>query len=90
MSGREAAVGAGLFILAAGILADQANSAPAAPKPVPVPTHTVIIHQITEHTVTRVVSGSPVSGWQLMFIVIAALVISAGTVITLHIHRRPE
>ena len=92
MSGREVAVGAGLFIMAVGILADQANSpsAPAVkpPAPKPVPTHTEIIHTVTTHVVTKVVGGSPLAGWEIMLIVIATLIISAGTAIALH-SRRP-
>jgi hypothetical protein len=93
MSGREVAVGAGLFIMAVGILADQASSpaAPAvkAPAPRPVPTHTEIIHMVTTHVVTRVVSRSPLAGWQIMMIVIVGLIIAGGTAVAIH-HRRPE
>jgi hypothetical protein len=94
MSGREVAVGAGLFIMAVGILADQANSpgAPAvkAPAPRPVPTHTEIIHEVTTHIVTHVVAGSPVNGLEITLMVIMLALISAGVTIAVHIHRRPE
>jgi hypothetical protein len=92
MSGREVAVAAGLIIVAIGAISEAANQhSPAVTPPVPrpLPTHTVIIHQVTEHTVTRVVSGSPLAGWEIMLIVIAGLIIAGGTTVALF-HRRPE
>jgi hypothetical protein len=93
MSGREVAVAAGLVIVAIGAISEGANQhSPAktpAPKPVPVPVHTVVIHQVTQHVVTRVVPGSPLAGWQIMLIVIAGLIIAGGTAVALF-HRRPE
>src|SRR5215472_14143367 len=88
MSGREAGVAAGLVIVVIGALseaADQHSAAvrPPGSKPVPAPARTVVIHQVTEHVVTRAVPGSPLAGWQLMFVIIAAVVVSAGVVIAL-------
>jgi hypothetical protein len=92
MSGREAAVAAGLVIVAIGALSEGANQhsaavRPPAAKPVPLPARTVVIHQVAEHVVTRVVPGSPLAGWQLMFVIIVAIVVSAGVVIALHSRR---
>jgi hypothetical protein len=83
MSGREIGVAAGLFILAVGILADQ-QPEPHHVAPKPVHTHTVIIHQVNEHVVTRVSSGSPVNGLEITLMVIVGMLISAGVVIALH------
>jgi hypothetical protein len=88
MSGREVAVAAGLVIVAIGAFSETANQhspavRPPPAKPVPVPAHTVVIHQVAEHVVTRVVQGSPLAGWQLMLVIIAAIVVSAGVVIAL-------
>jgi hypothetical protein len=88
MSGREIGVAAGLFILAVSILADQ-QPEPHQVAPKPVPTRTVIIHQVTEHVVTRVRSGSPVNGLEIMLMVVVGMLISAGVIIALHF-RRPS
>ncbi len=93
MSGREVAVAAGLVIVAIGAISEEANHQhspavkPSAPRPVL--THTVVIHQVTQHVVTRVVSGSPLAGWEIMLIVIVGLIIAGGTTVALF-HRRPE
>jgi len=93
MSGREIGVAAGLVIVAIGAISEGANQhspavRPPAPKPVPAPAHAVVIHQVTEHVVTRVVPGSSLAGWQLMLVIIAAIFVSAGVVIALA-SRRP-
>jgi hypothetical protein len=87
MSGREAAVAAGLVIITIGALCEADNQPQhhAAPKPVPV--HTVVIHEITTRVVTRH-AGWPVAGWQIMLMVIVAVVVAGGVAITLY--RRPE
>lgn len=89
MSGREIGVAAGLVIVAIGAISEGANQhspavRPPAAKPVPEPAHTVVIHQVTEHVVTRVVPGAPLAGWQLMFVITVAIFVSAGVVIALH------
>jgi hypothetical protein len=53
-----------------------------------VPAHTEIIHTITAHTVTRVVNGFPLAGWELMLVAIVALIVAAGTAITIHNRRQ--
>jgi hypothetical protein len=95
MSGREIGVAAGLMIVAIGALSEAASH-PGAPAhqlvhvtPRPGPAHTVIVHEVTTRVVTRVVSGSPLAGWELMFIVIAAILVAAGTAIALHSRRQP-
>ncbi len=87
MSGREVGVAAGLVIVAIGAISEAANQHSAAvrppAKPAPVPAHTMVIHQVTEHVVTRAVPGSPLAGWQLMLVLIAAIFAAAGVVIAL-------
>ena len=99
MSGREIAVGAGLLIIAIGAISEADNQHPTpqvvftGPKvlapltPKPVPTHTVVVHQVTTHIVTRVVSGSPLAGWQIMLIAIAAVIVVAGAFVAVQLRR---
>jgi hypothetical protein len=93
MSGREVAVAAGLLIIAIGAISEAGSQGTPSPKPVailrPAPAHTEIIHAVPTHVVTRVVSGSPLAGWEIMLIVIVGLIIAGGTTVALF-HRRPE
>jgi len=91
MSGREIAVAAGLMIIAIGAISEADHQNPPSPRPVaifrPAPAHTEVIHPTVTHVVTRVVSGSPVNGVEIVLMVIALALISAGTVIALHDRR---
>src|SRR5215472_14380519 len=93
MSGREIAVAAGLMIIAIGAISEADHQNPPSPRPVaifrPAPAHTVVIHPTVTHVVTRVVSGSPLNGVEIMLIVIVGLIIAGGTTVALF-HRRPE
>jgi hypothetical protein len=77
----------GLGIGAWLVLRDQkaAHHHPAAaPAPKPIPTHTVIVQHVT-HTITRVAAHSPVSGSEIVIIVIAAILAAIACVaITRH------
>jgi hypothetical protein len=92
MSGREIAVAVGLMIIAIGAISEADHQSIPSPKPVailrPAPAHKEVIHQTVTHVVTRVVSGSPVNGVEIVLMVIALALISAGTVITLHNRRQ--
>ena len=88
MSGREIAVAAGLVIITIGAVDEASHQGSAPARPVPQPAHTEAVHTVVTHVVTKTVSGSPLSGWEIMIMVIATLIMAAGTAIALH-SRRP-
>ena len=76
MSGREITMAAAMVIVAIGAVEDATHHGAASPAPRPAPRPTVIVRTVTQHTMTRAASGSPLSGWEIMLIAIAALIIS--------------